>query len=98
MFVKHCPDPQLSRIFKCKPISELKDIEVRIDEFQRELRASVRFLQLILLQLWKVMLYVALLNLGMKHHSAFQVFPFLPVHTVQPAQLQLALSPVTSNL
>ena len=38
MFAKHCPDPQLSSIFKCKPVSEWssKDIQLRIDEYQRE--------------------------------------------------------------
>ena len=44
MFVKHCPDPGLSCIFKCKPISDWtsRDIQVRIDEYQRELRASAK--------------------------------------------------------
>lgn len=42
MFAKHCPDPQLSSIFKCKPVSEWtsKDIQLRIDEYQRESGAS----------------------------------------------------------
>ena len=44
MFVKHCPDSGLSCIFKCKPICEWtsRDIQVRIDEYQRELRATVK--------------------------------------------------------
>lgn len=44
MFVKHCPDPELSAIFKCKPIQEWspRDIQLRIDDHQRELRASGR--------------------------------------------------------
>lgn len=42
MFAKHCPDPHLSSILKCKPVSEWtsRDIQLRIDEYQRELRAS----------------------------------------------------------
>lgn len=42
MFAKHCPDSQLSSIFKCKPVSEWtsRDIQLRIDEYQREMRAS----------------------------------------------------------
>jgi hypothetical protein len=38
MFAKHCPDPQLSSIFKCKPVSEWtsRDIQLRVDEYQRE--------------------------------------------------------------
>lgn len=44
MFAKHCPDPQLSNIFRCKPVSEWtsKDIQLRIDEYQRESGASTR--------------------------------------------------------
>lgn len=44
MFVKHCPDSELSSIFKCKPIHEwsARDIQLRIDDYQRELRASRR--------------------------------------------------------
>ena len=44
MFVKHCPDPELSSIFKCKPVHEwsARDIQLRIDDYQRELRASSR--------------------------------------------------------
>lgn len=42
MFVKHCPDPELSCIFKCRPIHEWssKDIQGRIDEYQNERRAT----------------------------------------------------------
>lgn len=44
MFVKHCPDPELSYTLKCKPIHEWtsRDVQVRIDDYQRELRASSR--------------------------------------------------------
>lgn len=44
MFVKHCPDPELSCTLKCKPIHEWTshDIQLRIDDYQRELRASGR--------------------------------------------------------
>ena len=44
MFVKHCPNPELSSIFKSKPIHEwsARDIQLRIDDYQRELRASCR--------------------------------------------------------
>ncbi|KAK0152268.1 hypothetical protein N1851_006318 [Merluccius polli] len=44
MFVKYCRDPDLSSIFKCKPIREwsARDIQLRIDDHQRELRASGR--------------------------------------------------------
>ncbi|KAJ8003295.1 hypothetical protein DPEC_G00167940 [Dallia pectoralis] len=42
MFVKHCPDPELSYTLKCKPIHEWtsRDVQLRIDDYQRELRAS----------------------------------------------------------
>lgn len=38
MFVKHCPDTELAYAFKSKPIHEwtAKQIQERIDEFQRE--------------------------------------------------------------
>lgn len=38
MFVRHCPDPQLQLIFRCKPQQHWKAAEVqeRLDEFQRE--------------------------------------------------------------
>lgn len=44
MFVKHCPDPELSCTLKCKPIHEWtsRDVQVRIDDYQRELRATGR--------------------------------------------------------
>lgn len=44
MFVKHCPDPELSCTFKCKPIHEWtsRDVQLRIDDYQSELSASVR--------------------------------------------------------
>lgn len=44
MFVKHCPDPELSYTLKCKPIHEWtsRDVQVRIDDHQRELRTSGR--------------------------------------------------------
>ncbi|KAL7839962.1 hypothetical protein SRHO_G00266200 [Serrasalmus rhombeus] len=40
MFIKHCPDPELAYMFKCKPIHEwnAKQIQERIDEYQREKR------------------------------------------------------------
>ena len=42
MFVKHCPDPELTSILKCKPVHEWnsRDVQTRIDDYQRELRAS----------------------------------------------------------
>lgn len=44
MFVKHCPDPELSCVLKCKPLNEWtsRDVQQRIDDYQRELRASTR--------------------------------------------------------
>ena len=44
MFVKHCPDPELACIFKCKPIQDWssRDVQLRIDYYQRELKASGR--------------------------------------------------------
>ena len=38
MFVKHCPDPELSCTLKCKPIYEWtsRDVLRRIDDYQRE--------------------------------------------------------------
>ncbi|KAL7865130.1 hypothetical protein SRHO_G00103770 [Serrasalmus rhombeus] len=40
MFIKHCPDPELAYMFKCKPIHEwnAKQIQERIDEYQSEKR------------------------------------------------------------
>lgn len=42
MFVKHCPDPELSCTLKFKPLHEWtsRDVQLRIDEYQRELRSS----------------------------------------------------------
>lgn len=42
MFARHCHDPHLSSILNCKPVSEWtsRDIQLRLDEYQRELRAS----------------------------------------------------------
>lgn len=47
MFVKHCPDPELSYALKCKPIHEWtsRDVQLRIDDYQRELRASGRAIE-----------------------------------------------------
>ena len=44
MFVKHCPDQELSSILKCKPMHEwtARDVQKRIDDYQREVRASGR--------------------------------------------------------
>lgn len=43
MFVKHCPDPELACVFKYKRIQEWtsKEIQERIDEYQRERMSSV---------------------------------------------------------
>lgn len=42
MFVKHCPDSDLSSTFKWKPIHQwtTKDVQSRIDDYQREMRAN----------------------------------------------------------
>lgn len=44
MFVKFCPDPELSCTLKCKPLHEWtsRDVQLRIDDYQRELRAKDR--------------------------------------------------------
>lgn len=44
MFVKHCPDPELASVFKYKQIHEWtsKEIQERIDEYQRERVSSVK--------------------------------------------------------
>lgn len=44
MFVKHCPDPELSYVFKCKPVHEwtARDVQQRIDDYQREVSANGR--------------------------------------------------------
>lgn len=43
MFVKHCPDPELLCLFKCKPIDEwnARDIQRRLDDYQREKRTPL---------------------------------------------------------
>lgn len=43
MFVKYCPDPVLSALFKHKPIGEwsAKEVQGRLDEYQREQRSSL---------------------------------------------------------
>ncbi|XP_050992610.1 uncharacterized protein LOC127181753 [Labeo rohita] len=42
MFIKFCPDPSLASIFRCKPIQEwsAKEIQSRIDDYQREFRSQ----------------------------------------------------------
>lgn len=44
MFVKYCPDSELSSTFKWKPIHEwtTKDVQSRIDDYQREMRTNQR--------------------------------------------------------
>ena len=44
MFLKHCPDPELSCTLKCKPIHEWTscDVQLRNDDYQRELRVGGR--------------------------------------------------------
>lgn len=41
MFIKFCPDPSLANIFRSKPIQEwsAKEIQSRIDDYQREFRS-----------------------------------------------------------
>lgn len=41
MFVRNCPDPSLSVVFKSKLVDSwtAKDVQVRIDEYQRELKS-----------------------------------------------------------
>ncbi len=38
MLIRNCPDPELSLIFTCKPLHEwtAADVQVRLDEYQRE--------------------------------------------------------------
>ncbi|KAL1248011.1 hypothetical protein QQF64_023387 [Cirrhinus molitorella] len=38
MFIRNCPDPELSSVFKCKPMSRwsIEEIQEAIDEHQRE--------------------------------------------------------------
>lgn len=42
MFIRHCPDPELSLVFKCKPLQQWSAAEVkeRLDEYWREQRHS----------------------------------------------------------
>ncbi|XP_061644440.1 uncharacterized protein LOC133485100 [Phyllopteryx taeniolatus] len=44
MFVKHFPDPEFSSVLKLKPIHESTshDVQLRIDDYKRELRVSGR--------------------------------------------------------
>ncbi|XP_026082956.1 uncharacterized protein LOC113058911 [Carassius auratus] len=44
MFIRNCPDPELSLIFKCKPLHEwaAADVQVRLDEYQRENKLQQR--------------------------------------------------------
>lgn len=41
MFIRNCPDPELSSVFKCKPMSKwsVEEIQEAIDEHQREIRS-----------------------------------------------------------
>lgn len=38
MFIRNCPDPELTLIFKCKPLDEwtTADVQIRLDEYQIE--------------------------------------------------------------
>lgn len=38
MLIWNCPDPELTLIFKCKPLNEwiAADVQIRLDEYQRE--------------------------------------------------------------
>lgn len=42
VFVRHCPDPELSYTLKCKPIHKrtTREVQLRINDYQRELRAG----------------------------------------------------------
>lgn len=44
MFIRNCPDPELSLIFKCKPLDEwtAADVQIRLDEYQRESKLQQR--------------------------------------------------------
>ncbi|KAL1277007.1 hypothetical protein QQF64_023680 [Cirrhinus molitorella] len=44
MFIRNCPDPELSLIFKYKPLEEwtAADVQVRLDEYQRENKLQQR--------------------------------------------------------
>lgn len=42
MFIRHCPNPELSLIFKCRPLEEwtAADVHARLEEYRREKRCS----------------------------------------------------------
>lgn len=42
MFIRHCPNPELSLIFKCRPVDQwtASDIQELLDEYRRERRIS----------------------------------------------------------
>lgn len=44
MFITHCPDPELSVVFSCKPLEEwtASDVQVRLDEHHRRKRLQQR--------------------------------------------------------
>ena len=44
MFITHCPDPELSLVFSCKPLEEWTaiDVQVRLDEHHRKKRLQQR--------------------------------------------------------
>ncbi|KAJ8404548.1 hypothetical protein AAFF_G00338150 [Aldrovandia affinis] len=44
MFIRHCPDPELALVFKCKPLEEWTagEVQARLDECQREHRLKQR--------------------------------------------------------
>lgn len=44
MFITHCPDPELSLVFSCKPLEEwtASDVQVRLDEHHRRKRLQQR--------------------------------------------------------
>lgn len=44
MFITHCPDPELSLVFSCKPIEEwtVHEVQVRLDEHHRKKRLQRR--------------------------------------------------------
>lgn len=47
--VRHCPDPQLQLVFKCKPQQQwtAAEIQERLDEFQREAKYTQNELSLL---------------------------------------------------
>jgi hypothetical protein len=42
MFIRHCPNAELSLIFKCKPLQQwtTADVHERLDDYRREWRYS----------------------------------------------------------